>query len=194
MPTKKIISLILIVALNIVPLAVAVQPASSDQLDDINKQLSQLSTELDQSVAATQPLQSQLDSEKKQIANLESQIAGVEDDIVLKKKQINDGYANLAQKEKIINATIRDFYVKSYYDDPLLTFFSQASMSDMTQTLAYQHAQTERDKSIITNIALTINDLQTEKEELQQEESWLATTKTNLDADTAKLNKVITGA
>ena len=36
--------------------------------------------------------------------------------------------------------------------------------------------------------------MQTEKTQLQQEESWLATTQTNLDADTAKLSKVIAGA
>jgi len=194
MPTKKIISILLIFTINILPLGLLANPAFSDQLDTINQQLTQLSTELNQSVAATQPLQSQLDSEQKQIASIKSQIAGVESDIATKKKQINDGYSNLAQKEQILNATIRDFYVKSYYDDPLLTFFSQTSMSNITQTLAYQHAQTEQDKSIITNIALTINDLQTEKTQLQQEETWLASTQANLDADTAKLNTVITGA
>lgn len=184
----------LIITLNILPLSVFVKQAHSDQLSDITNQLAQLNDELDKSVAATQPLQSQMDNEQKQIADIKSQIAGVEADIVVKKKQINDGYANLAQKEKIINHTIRDFYVNSYYNTPLLTFFSQATMSDVTQTLAYQHAQTEQDKSIITNIALTINDLQTEKEQLQQEETWLAATQTKLDADTAKLNKIITGA
>jgi len=194
MPTRKILSLLLIITLNLVPFAVAVQTTSADQLDDINKQLADLSDQLNKSVAATQPLQSQLDSEQKQIDSIKNQIVNVESDITLKKKQINDGYANLAQKEKIINATIRDFYVKSYYDSPLLTFFSAATMSEITNTLAYQHAQTEQDKSIITNIAITINDLQNEKVELQQEETWLATTKTKLDADTAKLNTVITGA
>ena len=194
MPARKIIAFLLIITLNFLPLSVFVQQAHSDQLDDINTQLSQLTKELDDSVAATQPLQSQLDSEQKQITDIKNQIAGVTADIAVKKKQINDGYANLAQKEQIINHTIRDFYVNSYYDTPLLTFFSQATMNDVTQTLAYQHAQTEEDKSIITNIALTINDLQTEKEQLQQEESWLSATQAKLDADTAKLNTVITGA
>ena len=194
MPTKKIFQLLVVLILFFLPLFITVPHASSDQLDDINKQLAQLSDQLNKSVAATQPLQSQLDSEQKQIDSIKYQIAGVESDIVVKKKQIDDGYANLAQKEKIISATIRDFYVKSYYDSPLLTFFSQATMSNITQTLAYQHAQTEQDKAIITNIALTINDLQQEKIQLQQEETWLAATKTKLDADTAKLNTVITGA
>jgi peptidoglycan hydrolase-like amidase/peptidoglycan hydrolase CwlO-like protein len=194
MPAKKILSFFLIITLNLLPLALSVQQVASDQLDDINQQLSQLNTELNESIAATQPLQSQLDDEQKQIASIKNQIAGIESDITLKKKQINDGYANLAEKEKIINATIRDFYVNSYYNTPLLTFFSQATMDDVTQTLAYQHAQTEQDKAIITNIALTINDLQTEKQQLQQEESWLSASQAKLDADATKLNTIITGA
>jgi SpoIID/LytB domain protein len=194
MPSKKFIPLLVVCVLFFLPFFVLVPKASSDQLDDINKQLADLTDQLNKSVAATQPLQSQLDSEQKQIASIKNQIVGVESDIALKKKQIDKGYVDLAQKEKIISATIRDFYIKSYYDSPLLTFFSQASMSEVTQTLAYQHAQTERDKSIITNIALTINELQTEKTALQQEEDWLAATKTKLDADTTKLNTVVTGA
>jgi SpoIID/LytB domain protein len=194
MPARKLISFLLIITLNLLPLAVSVQNASSDQLDDINKQLAQLNNELSQSVAATQPLQSELDNEQKQIANIKSQITGVEIDIAVKKTQISDGYANLAQKEKILNHTIRDFYVNSYYNTPLLTFFSQATMDDVTQTLEYQHAQTEQDKAIITDVALTINDLQTEKTQLTQEENWLTASKAKLDADSTKLNTIITGA
>ncbi|HSX08770.1 MAG TPA: hypothetical protein VLF93_01295 [Candidatus Saccharimonadales bacterium] len=72
MPTKKIVSLLLIVTLTILPFATSVKPAYSDQLDDINNQLAQLSTQLDQSVNATKPLQSQLDSEQKQINSIKS--------------------------------------------------------------------------------------------------------------------------
>src|SRR6266568_900635 len=127
MPTRKIVPLLIVCLFFFLPFFVSVPKASSDQLDDINKQLSDLTDQLNKSVAATQPLQSQLDSEQKQIDSIKNQIVNVESDITVKKKQIDDGYANLAQKEKIISATIRDFYIKSYYDSPLLTFFSQAS-------------------------------------------------------------------
>src|SRR5579862_7302756 len=70
MPARKIVSLLLILTLNLIPLAVAVQTTSADQLDDINKQLADLTDQLNQSVAATQPLQSQLDSEQKQIDSI----------------------------------------------------------------------------------------------------------------------------
>ncbi|MGI8420002.1 MAG: SpoIID/LytB domain-containing protein [Candidatus Levyibacteriota bacterium] len=194
MPIKKILALFLIFTLTVLPLAINVHLADADQLDDVNQQLSQLNDELTKSVAETQPLQSQLDNEQKQISSIKYQIGSIESDIALKKKQIDSGYANLAEKETIISQTIRDFYVKSYYANPLLTLFSEASMSDMTQTLAYQHAQTEQDKSIITNIALTINDLQTKKTQLQQEQTALAASKASLDAETAKLDKVVSGA
>src|SRR5260370_35845568 len=72
--------------------------------------------------------------------------------------------------------------------------FSAASASDVTQALAYQRAKTEQDKAVITNIALSITDLENKKAQLDQEEIWLRNTKANLDAQSAKLDGIIQGA
>ena len=166
----------------------------ADQLDDINKQLSDLNNALSKSVAATKPLQSQLDSMTKQIADIKIQVANIEADTAVKKKEIDKGYADLAAKEDIVSKTIRDFYVKSYYDSPFLVFLSSADASQMTQTLAYQRAKTRQDKAIMTNIALSIVDLEKKKAELEQEQTWLIATKADLDDKSAKLDKVVSGA
>jgi len=174
----------------------AVRPlvTHADQLDDINKQLSDLNDALSKSVAATKPLQSELDSMKKQIANIKIQVANIEADTTIKKKEIDRGYKDLAAKEDIISKTIRDFYVKSYYDSPFLVFLSAADASQMTQTLAYQRAKTRQDKAIMTNIALSIVDLEKKKTALEQEQTWLIATKADLDDKSAKLDKVVSGA
>ncbi len=166
----------------------------ADQLDDINKQLADLNDALSKSVAATKPLQSELDSMKKQIANIKIQVVTIEADTAVKKKEIDKGYTDLAAKEDIITKTIRDFYVKSYYDSPFLVFLSAADASQMTQTLAYQRAKTRQDKAIMTNIALSIVDLEKKKAALEQEEVWLTATKADLDAKSEKLDKVVAGA
>src|SRR5258707_10648728 len=80
---------------------------SSGALDTINKQLADLSDALSKSVAATKPLQSQLDSMRTQIAGIKSQVAAVKTDAIVKKRQIDDGYNNLSQKEISMNQTIR---------------------------------------------------------------------------------------
>jgi peptidoglycan hydrolase-like amidase len=167
---------------------------SSGALDSINKQLADLTQALNNSVAATKPLQSQLASMQKQIADIKVQVAGIESDIAEKKTQIDAGYKDLAEKQSILNQTVRNFYINSYNDSPLIVFFSTATASDITQTLAYQRAQTEQDKSIITNIALSVIDLENKKSQMEQEQTWLTSTKANLDAQSAKLDKVVQDA
>ncbi len=166
----------------------------ADDLEDITKQLSQLNTDLNKSIAATKPVESQLKSMQTQIVSIKNQIPAIEQDITFKKKAIDDGYKKLAAKEKIISATIRDFYIKSYNDSPLLIFLSFDNASDATQAIAYQHAKTKQDKAIITNIALSITDLEKKKADLIEEQKSLVVAKASLDEQSKKLDKIVQGA
>lgn len=195
MPVKKIVivlwSLLLATALIFI-----IKPSltRADQLDDINKQLSDLNDQLNKSVAATKPVESELKSMQAQIASIKNQIPAIEADIEAKKRSIDKGYKTLADKEKIISATIRDFYIKSYNDSPLLMLLSFDRASDATQALAYQHAKTNQDKEIITNIALSITDLERKKADLVDEQKALVAAKASLDDKASKLDKIIAGA
>lgn len=167
---------------------------SANDLDQINQELSKLTDDLNKSVAATKPLESQLQSMQKQIEGIKYRVVAVERDAAEKKKDIDAGYNNLGEKEQLISQTIREFYVKSYYDSPLLIFFSTGSASEVTQALAYQKAKTDQDKAIITNIALTIVELENKKTQLEREQKWLATTKVTLDQQSVKLDQAVKGA
>ena len=148
--------------------------------EDLGKCVDELSSAKQQSVNATKPLEAQINAIKQRVAFLEQ-------DIVVKKKDINDGFTNLAKQQQILNATIRDYYIKSYYNSPLLILLSANSASEFTQILGYQKANADRDKAIITNIALTITDLQNKKITLESEETSISATK-------AKLDVVVAGA
>ena len=168
--------------------------SQADQLDDINKQLASLNDDLNKSIAATKPVESQLKSMQEQIASIKNKIPAIEQDIVTKKRSIDDGYKRLADKEKIISATIRDYYIKSYNDSPLLIFLTFENASNATQALAYQRAKTEQDKAIITNIAISITDLERKKAELVEQQKSLVAAKASLDEQSAKLDKIVSGA
>lgn len=172
----------------------AVPKTSSDELNDINKQINELTQALDMSIKATKPLESQLNSMQKQITEIKSRVAVIENDIAKKKKNINEGYKNLEKQEKILAKTIRNFYIKSYYNSPLLTFLSAQSASEITQILAYQRAAADQDKAIITNIALSITDLETKKKNLENEQTRLAVIKADLSEQSAKLDEIVSGA
>jgi len=151
---------------------------NQDPKDIRNDQLStcidELSKTMSQSKAATQGVQKQIDG-------IKSRVAFIENDLIVKQKNINDGYKNLAKLEQILNRAIRDFYIKSYYNSPLVAFLSASSASEITQLLAYQKAATDQDKVIITNIAISILDLETKKKNLQAEQVNLAIVKEKLD-------------
>lgn len=166
----------------------------ADELDDINKELADLTDALNKSIAATKPLESELISMQKKIEDIKGKVAGVEQDIGIKQREIDKGYKDLTEKEKIISHTIRDFYVTSYYNSPFLIFFSLDKASEITQTLAYQRAKTDKDKALITNLALEITDLERKKQELETEQQWLVATKTNLDKQSQKLDETVKGA
>jgi peptidoglycan hydrolase CwlO-like protein len=195
MPVRKFFLLILSVVLAVGMLFYSPPaPTVADELDDINRELAKLTDDLNKSVAATKPLEGQLDSMKRQIESIKQQIVNVESGIVVKKKEIDDGYKRLSEKEKLIARTIREFYVTSYYDSPLLTFLSLDNAFDITQVLAYQRAKTRQDKIIITNIALSLVDLERKKADLEREQKTLAVAKVNLDEQSTKLDQIVKGA
>jgi SpoIID/LytB domain protein len=143
-------------------------------LTDAKSCLDNLTQARNQSITATVGVQKQIDTIKTRVASIES-------DLVIKQKDIDDGYKNLAKLEEILDRTIRDYYIKSYLNSPLATLLSASSASEITQALAYQKATTDQDKVIITNIAITILDLETKKKDLEAEKASLAIVKGKLD-------------
>lgn len=166
----------------------------ADELDDVNNQIKQLTDALNSSIAATKPLESDLTHMQQQIAGIKQQVAGIEVDIAQKKKEIDIGYEHLAENEQLLQKTIRSFYINSYNASPLLTFFAAKNANEVTQALAYQKAKTDQDKAMITNLALSITDLEEKKKQLKTEQDGLLVAKANLDAQSAKLDTIIKGA
>ncbi len=165
-----------------------------DELDEINDQINDLTTKLNQSIAATKPLESQLAGLKTQIEGIKGRVNSIDKDLEAKKKTIDDGYKSLEQKQIVLNKTIRDYYIKSYYNSPLLIFFSSDSASDVTRVMAYQRAAANQDKSIITGIVVSITGLEEKREQLKREQARLLIARNNLDEQSRKLDEVILGA
>lgn len=191
---KRILSSCFIIIFTLLSFFLLIHPSLADELDDVNKQINDLNTALNMSINATKPLESQLTSMQQQIKDIRARVAGIDADIAQKKINIDNGYKDIAQKTLILNQTIRNFYIQSSYNSPILTFLSSQNASDLTQQLAYQKASENQDKSIITNIALSISDLEQKKTTLENEQTRLVTLKATLDDQSAKLDKIVSGA
>lgn len=194
MPTKRLFSALVVLCLLLLPLLVFVPPTQSDELDDLNREIGKLTEALNQSVEATKPLESQLTAMKQQIEGIKGRVNGIEKDLIQKEKSIDEGYKNLSQKEEILHETVRNFYIKSYYNSPLSLFLSATSASDITNMMMYQRAKTNQDKTIITNLALSLKDLEERRETLKGEQQRLVALKATLDTQSAKLDETIKGA
>lgn len=177
MPKLRFVCFVLVF---IIGLLFSINVALGDELDDINKQIADLTASLNQSKAATAPLE-------KQLGDIKQRVAFIEADLERKQAEIEQGYKNLAKQQLILNQAIRNFYIKSYYNSPLLIFLSGGDATTLTRVLAYQKAAADQDKQVITNIALTINSLEQRKLDLENEQAKLADTK-------AKLDKIVTSA
>ncbi len=166
----------------------------SDEYDDLKEQIKTLTTALDQSIKATKPHEDQLNVLKKQVESIKLRLTTIEKDVTSKRIKIDEGYKELDKQEKILYKAINDYYIKSYYYSPILIFLSSSKASDITQLLAYQKAATDQDKLIITNIAITIQDLETKKQKLESEQKNLSSLKADLDEQSVKLDALVSGA
>ncbi len=163
-------------------------------LDQASACKDQFDQALEMSIKATKPAEDQLNSLQQQLAAIKNRIVSIGVDLAKKQVELNKSYADVAQKTQILNAKIRDYYIKSTYNSPILIFLSSNTASQLTEAMAYQRELAQQDKNVITNIVLSITDLETKKQQLQSENTQLASLKSGLDDQTAKLDKLVSGA
>ena len=191
---QKFILTIVIFVMFLVSAQLLSKVVYSDEYDDLSKKIADLQTALSSSQKATKPLQTQLSSLKSQLASLDAQVIQIENDLVIKKKNIDDGYKKLVDKQKLFNITVKNSYIKTYTFSPLLIFLSGSNITNITNMITYQKRNTEQDKNIITNIALQLVGLEKKKSELESASQKLAAAKLVLDKDRTAVQKVIDGA
>lgn len=168
--------------------------AHSDEFDNINKQIGDLQRSLDMSVNATRPLESQLENMQQQINGIKSQLADIDVSLVQKRKHIEDEYKSIAEKTKLFDEKVREYYIQSSYNSPFAILLTSTNASQLTKALAYQKKAADQDKEIIVNLAISITSLEEQKRTLESEESRLSVLKTDLDEQSAKLNTIVQGA
>jgi peptidoglycan hydrolase-like amidase len=191
---RKILSYLVILTCCITLFTISSPHAYSDELEELSKQINKLQTELEASKKATNPLESQVTSLRKQLDGIDYQITAIENDVETKKKFIIKGYSDLEGQQDIFNQSVREYYMKHSFFSPLLMFLSSADAASVTRMIAYQQKDANQDKTVITNTALKIAELEKLKTNLEKEERQLSTLKARLAKDRAEIEKVVAGA
>lgn len=201
---SKLLNLFLVVLL-VLTSGFFVSSVRADELEEINKQIADLSKQLEMSKSAAagvqkslQPIQNQIDSIQKRIDNLAASIKSEELKITKLEASISKRELELNDKYIILASRIRKFYIRKSFDNPLLIFLSSSSASDLTREFGYRNTMQNEDKKVIVSVAGDINDLEADKksakelkEKLAGERKGLESAQVNLDKQAAPLRKVI---
>jgi len=162
--------------------------------DEIAKEIEKLSKDLKSSQDATVPLEQKLKSLNGQIVSIQTKINKFTSDIAKAEKQIIQKEADLDKQKKILALTVRNYYIKTFVDTPLLTLLSSDSATDVARELTFRAKTTDRDKNLIISITGDITGLKRDKEDLAKEKIKLAGLQASLNKEADFYKKEVTGA
>jgi peptidoglycan hydrolase-like amidase len=143
---------------------------------------------------AKKPHEESLKKMEQDLANFQARIKQIEQELIKKEKEIKKGEETLSFQEELLAKRVHQYYIRSYYDNPLVYIFSQKNAGQILRELAYQQAVTNQDKESITDVVLYIKDLEDRKKTLQQERQALASLKAETDKRAESVRKLLAEA
>ncbi len=132
---------------------------SADEIEEIQKQINDLARQLDDSKKATTPLEGQVKNLEGQLASINSRLSAVQAEIAVSEDK-------LVSQREILASTVRNFYIRSFIDIPLLTFFSSDDAAETLKLIAFQQASSKEDKNTIRGISEKVAKLADDKKRL----------------------------
>ncbi len=183
-----------LIAIFVTAFIVSYQTASAESLEEIEKQIADLQQQMQQSVAATTPLESEVAKLSKQLGGIQAQIRDSEVRLQTLEASIKDRDQKIKSQYVVLAAKVRDLYKKSRHYSPLLVFASSSSASELTRGLAYKAAGADEDKNLIVNITTDILSLEADKKKIEADKIRLAGLQAKLDTQKAFFEKEIAGA
>src|SRR3989304_6549584 len=134
-------------------------PAYADEIEEIQKQIDDLAHQLELSKNATTPLESEVKS-------LEGQLEAISARLAVIQKDLTESEKDLEYQKQILAKTVRSFYIRSFIDIPLLTFFASHDASETLKLIAFQAQTSKQDRSIIKDISEKMSKLADDKKRL----------------------------
>lgn len=143
---------------------------------------------------AVAPHRDELNRMNAAIAAFQARITQIEADVAKKTAEIARGEKELQGSLTIASDRIRQFYIRSYATNPIYMFFSSTNIGSVLRTMGYQQAAVNEDKKVITQIAITVKDLEDKKTALEAEKASLAALKADTDKRAAAVRSLVNQA
>ncbi len=177
----RLITVVIFLFVLLYPVTYKLFPASADEIEDLQKQIDQLSKAKELSANATKPLEGQLDSLERQLAQIQSSIDYISKNISEKQKDLDLREEKLALQQALLEKRVKMYYIRSYLAEPLIIILSSINSGDLFRELSYRQSVTKEDKYVITSVTEEIVDLLTEKAKLEQDKVRLALLQDQVD-------------
>ncbi len=190
---KKLFHVAIIFVL-VMGLIVSHQIVRAESLEEIEKQLGDLQHQMELSVKATTPLESEVAKLSKQVSGIQGQIKQFEVSISTLEAGIDERDGQIKSQYVILAAKVRDLYKKTSQYSPLLLFASSSTAGELTRGLAYKSAVADEDKNLIVAITSDILKLESDKKKIETDRARLAELQKKLDTQKAFFEKEIAGA
>lgn len=167
----------------------------ADELGDIEQKLADLKHALELSVAATTPLEKNLDKLKDNLENIRQRIGIIENDVIVKEKQMKEGEELLIVAEDLLSQKVKSLYKsEASFGSYRLLFLLNQNLTAAVRKFGYQKKVIENDRDTIVKVVMYVKDLEEKKKNLEGEKVRLAKIKIETDQQAAFLGKEITGA
>ncbi|MBU1085209.1 SpoIID/LytB domain-containing protein [Patescibacteria group bacterium] len=188
---KKLFVLLLVVVGLILGVGFVTSLARADELDDITKQINELSKAREMSVAATKPLEAELGNLNKKLDVAEAginkakeELRGLEASIDKRERDFSEQYVLLAERAL-------SFYKSSRAPSSLFVLFSNGGLA---RDLFYSRVVTDRDKDEIAMITEDLIQLSRDKKKAEEDRVRLADLQVKLDKEADFFRGEIAGA
>ncbi len=166
----------------------------ADEVEEIQKQINELQAQMEQSIKATTPLESEVAKLNTQLSSIQAQIRQAENEVEKLSASIEERDLQIASQYIVLSARVRDLYKKTRFFSPLLVFVSSHSASELTRGLAYKAVTADEDKNLIVSITTDILKLEDDKIKIESDRARLAGLQQKLDTQKAFFDKEIAGA
>ncbi len=191
---RKLLALVLLVGMMVGLGLPKLTIVSADELDEINKQIAELTQAREQSVAATKPLEAELDRLDEKLRSIEAGIAkakanlrALQASIAKREKDFSEQYVLLAER-------VLSFYKSSRVPNFLVVLFANGPGESATRDLFYQQSVTDKDKDVIQEITLELIELEKDKKKAEADKVRLAELQVKLDKEAEFFRGEIEGA
>lgn len=175
-------------------MAVSLVQAQDCNLLCLQQQIDELARARELSLAATTPLEAELNKLDKQLKGIETQIKAAEKKTEELAGSIDKRELDLAVQYRILAARVRSFYKRQARGSPLMLLLAASSAEEWTKEWVVWQAATDQDKRMIMGITGDLDRLEADKKTVEENRGKLAELKVKVDKEAAFFRKEVKGA